>query len=51
MTGETYRGDCHTDGCGTRFIGVSREEYVGHLREKHGQLAADIWDRLVIADG
>jgi len=44
----TYRGECHVDGCDTRFIGVSRSEYIDHLRDKHRELTGDIWDRLVI---
>lgn len=45
---ETYRGECHVDGCTTRFIGISRGGYVEHLREKHGELTGTIWDKLVI---
>lgn len=44
----TYRGECHVGNCDVRFLGVSRGEYIDHLREAHGELTANIWDTLVI---
>lgn len=46
-TDGTYRAKCHMNGCATRFIGVSREEYVEHLREEHGEGIGDLYDTLV----
>lgn len=46
---ETYRDECHL-GCETRFIGISREEYVEHLRDDHGEFKADLWETLVVQE-
>lgn len=47
MTG-TYRAVCGVDGCDTRFIAVSKDEYAEHLREEHSVLKARIMDEMVI---
>lgn len=46
---DTYRERCHFEDCGARFLGISRSEYVDHLREAHGESIADLWDRLVVS--
>lgn len=42
----TYRDPCPS--CGKRMLGVSRDEFINHLREEHGDTMADIWDTLVV---
>lgn len=45
---KTYRESCHIEDCETRFIGITVEEYVEHLKNKHGRTKAKIIDRLVV---
>lgn len=45
---DTYRSECHFDGCDTQFVGIDRDDYVEHIREEHGSFRARIWDELVI---
>ena len=49
MTG-TYRAVCGIDGCDTKFIAVSKAEYVEHLREEHSPLTARIVDEMVVEE-
>jgi uncharacterized protein with PIN domain len=42
----TYRDPCPK--CGTRLLGVSKAEYIEHLRANGETLAADIEERLVV---
>jgi DNA-binding NarL/FixJ family response regulator len=49
MTG-TYRAGCPVDGCDTRFIAISKNEYVEHLHEEHSVLKASIVDEMVVDD-
>ena len=47
---ESYRGECHFDGCERRFIGINREEYIEHIREEHGDFKAKMYDELVVTE-
>lgn len=47
---QSYREECHFDGCETRFIGITKTDYVEHIREEHGERKANIWDTLVIEE-
>jgi hypothetical protein len=38
-----YRTECHFDGCATRFVAVSRGEYLEHVEEVHGEVEAEIY--------
>jgi transcription initiation factor IIE alpha subunit len=42
---ETYTDPCPV--CGDRLLGVSKAEFVEHLRSNDEQLAADIHEKLV----
>jgi len=44
----TYRDRCQMNDCDVRFIGVTRSEYIEHLREAHGSLVAKIHDQMVV---
>jgi len=46
--GGTYRSRCHFNGCETRFIGATREDYIEHIREKHSEFRAEIYETLVV---
>lgn len=43
-----YRNGCHFDDCEARFIGITRADYVNHLREAHGEFYAELWEHLVV---
>ena len=45
---QTYKSECHFDGCDTKFIGISRRDFIEHIREHHGESKAKLWDAFVI---
>lgn len=45
-TMDTYQDPCPI--CGARLIGVSKEEFIDHLRQNGEGLAARIWDEMVV---
>lgn len=45
----TYRDPCPK--CGDRLLGLSKEEYIEHLRENGETLAAKIEEKLVVEGG
>lgn len=45
---ETYIDPCPK--CGARLIGLSKAEFVEHLRQNGEELAARIWDELVVEE-
>lgn len=47
---EPYRDECHFEDCETRFLGISREEYVEHIREAHCERKANLYDTLVVEE-
>ena len=46
---ESYRDQCPK--CGATLLGMSKEEYVEHLRENGETLAAKIEERMIVAEG
>lgn len=45
---DTYRDPCPF--CGARLLGVSKQEYIEHLRANDETLAARIEDEMVVDD-
>ena len=44
----TYARECHFDDCDTVFVGITRNEYVDHIREEHGEGKAKIYELVVV---